>query len=180
MLDGACSIPIAPCPRSAPRFKAAEGENTMDMGAGESGEQSSGGLQLARFPLAVGVILGTAVTFIALIVILGPADKDQWLTNALYGFSVAVPTVLLAYIWSGVDRGAQRAPTLMFFLGAWATIFGVSCAMEHFDGGAGAFFYVLCALCMAMLVVVVPSSSRASRAKAKAAAHQSPPRVRGT
>jgi hypothetical protein len=152
----------------------------MDMGAGESDEQSSGGLQLARFPLAVGVILGTAVTFIALIVILGPADKDQWLTNALYGFSVAVPTVLLAYIWSGVDRGAQRAPTLMFFLGAWATIFGVSCAMEHFDGGAGAFFYVLCALCMAMLVVVVPSASRASRAKAKAAARQSPLRARGT
>lgn len=122
------------------------------------------GLRIERLPLAVGTLLGTSIVAALLIAVDGLATKDQWLTNALYGFCVAIPTLLLAYIWSVVDGGTRRAPALFFFLGAWATIFGVSCAIEHFDGIAGAFFYIVSALCMAMLVVVVPAAGRAQQA----------------
>jgi hypothetical protein len=118
-------------------------------------------LHLERIPVAVGALLGTSIAAAVLIAVVGLSEKDQWLTNALYGFCVAIPTLLLAHIWSLADRGTRKAPALFFFLGAWATIFGMSCAIEHFDGIAGAFFYVISALCLATLVVVVPASARA-------------------
>jgi hypothetical protein len=117
-------------------------------------------VRIERLPVAVGTLLGTSIVAALLISVDGLIGKDQWLTNALYGFCVAIPTLLLAHIWSVVDGNTRRAPALFFFLGAWATIFGLSCAIEHFDGLAGAFFYVISALCMAMLVVVVPASAR--------------------
>jgi hypothetical protein len=118
-------------------------------------------VRIERLPVAVGTLLGTSILAATLISVDGLIGKDQWLTNALYGFCVAIPTLLLAHIWSVVDGSTRRAPALFFFLGAWATIFGLSCAIEHFDGIAGAFFYIISALCMAMLVVVVPASARA-------------------
>lgn len=122
-------------------------------------------IHIERLPLAIGTLLGTSIFAAVLISVDGFIGKDQWLTNALYGFCVAIPTLLLAHIWSVVDGSKRRAPALFFFLGAWATIFGLSCAIEHFDGIAGAFFYVVSALCMAMLVVVVPASTRAQTAR---------------
>ena len=122
-------------------------------------------IHIERLPLAVGTLLGTSIFAAILISVDGLIGKDQWLTNALYGFCVAIPTLLLAHIWSVVDGSTRRAPALFFFLGAWATIFGLSCAIEHFDGIAGAFFYVISALCMAMLIVVVPASARAQTAR---------------
>ena len=124
-------------------------------------------LHVERLPVAVGTLLGTSIVAVVLIAVAGLGVKDEWLTNALYGFCVGIPTVLLAYIWSSVDRGAQRAPGLIFALGAWATIFGMSCTIEHFDAGAGAFFYVLSSLCMAMLVFVVPGAARAQAAASR-------------
>jgi hypothetical protein len=132
----------------------------MRMNSASSKVATDDTLHIERLPLAVGTLLGTSIFAAILISVDGLIGKDQWLTNALYGFCVAIPTLLLAYIWSAVDS-SRRAPALFFFLGAWATIFGLSCAIEHFDGIAGAFFYVISALCMAMLVVVVPASARA-------------------
>lgn len=133
----------------------------MRIDPGNSKVAADDSVHIERLPVAVGTLLGTSILAVTLISVEGVIGKDQWLTNALYGFCVAIPTLLLAHIWSVVDRSTRRAPALFFFLGAWATIFGLSCAIEHFDGIAGAFFYIISALCMAMLVVVVPASARA-------------------
>ncbi len=134
----------------------------MRINPGSSKGAGDDAVHIERLPIAVGTLLGTSILAALLISVDGLIGKDQWLTNALFGFCVAIPTLLLAHIWSVVDT-SRRAPALFFFLGAWATIFGMSCAIEHFDGIAGAFFYVVSALCMAMLVVVVPASTRAQQ-----------------
>jgi len=96
------------------------------------------------------------------IAVSGPDVRDSSLTNALYGFTLAIPMIVLAYVWNAIDYRARRAPTLIFFLGAWATIFGISSTIQHFDPTAGTFFYVLCALAMAMLLVVAIGGASAS------------------
>ena len=113
------------------------------------------GISLDRLPLAVGTFIGAAVVFSAAIAVTSPDNRDSSLTNALYGFTTSIPLIVLAYVWSAVDQRARRAPTLIFFLGAWATIFGISSAIQHFDPTAGTFFYILCALAFAVIVVVV-------------------------
>lgn len=137
----------------------------MSINPMSGGSYDDGGVRIEQLPIAVGAPLATSILAAVFISVAGLPTKDQWLTNALYGFCVAIPTLLLAHVWSAVAGGTRRAPVLFFFLGAWATIFGLSCAIEHFDGIAGAFFYVISALCMAMLVVVVPAAARAQAAR---------------
>lgn len=121
------------------------------------------GIGLDRFPLAVGAFIGAAIVFSAAIAVTGPDNRDTSLTNALYGFTTSIPLIVLAYVWSAVDQRARRAPTLIFFLGAWATIFGISSAIQHFDANAGTFFYILCALSVAVIVVVIIGGANRER-----------------
>lgn len=123
------------------------------------------GIGLDRLPLAVGTFIGAAIVFSASIAVTGPDNRDPSLTNALYGFTTSIPLIVLAYVWSAVDQRARRAPTLIFFLGAWATIFGISSTIQHFDATAGTFFYILCALAVAMIVAVIIGNSNRERSQ---------------
>src|SRR5262249_50285365 len=122
-------------------------------------EKDETSVNIARLPLTVGALVGAAIFFIAVIAVVGPSAKDLQLVNAIYGFTVSIPTLLVAYTWSSLDRQA-RAPMLVFFLGAWATIFGASNAIQHFDVNAGTFFYFFCVLAVIIITLLPGAVSR--------------------
>ena len=71
-------------------------------------------IHIERLPLAVGTLLGTSIFAAILISVDGLIGKDQWLTNALYGFCVAIPDAAArAHLERRRRQHAARAGALL-------------------------------------------------------------------